>query len=551
MAYENLSPEELAAKFGGVPVDAPQTQDLEALARKFGGVAVQAPVTLDDPGALQAGLIGAGRTADRMIEGAKQAGLGVGAILSELLPGNLRDRAQNAIAQKLTQQANMQAGNTAAYQPLQAAHPIASVVGESAPLVPLPLGGSLATAAAIGAAPGLLEYGNAQERAIRGAGGAAGGALGYGVGKLIGAVASPGMKAASPETERLAQAAQQEGIPLDAAQVTGNRVLQNAKAALSRMPWTASGQQAREAAQQSAYNAALLKRIGSNASAATPDVMADAYNGITRSMNDAANSVALTLDDASVAKLASVEKNLVRRLPTDQKSVIRSYLDDLTQVIGEQGAIPGDVYNKTRSELGRIAANTDNITLREGAKGIQNVLDDAFDRQAPEGAVQAMKQARTQYSRYLTLENALKKARSTAGDLSAKQVYAQAQQDIPGFVRGGGGSFNDLVRAGRQFLPDPIPNSGTAERMMYQNLLAAGTMGGLGALGGQLANGDPSTGAAAGLIGFGVSKGAQRMLNSPQLTKYLMAQVISEQQKQLLARTGGLLGVSAANALIP
>lgn len=495
------------------------------------------PARADDPGAFQAGVIGAGRMLDRLGKGVKQAGLNVAGLGSQ----SARD--------ELARMAQAEAQNTAEYAKLEAQHPIATMAGESLPLLPLPMGGSVKAAAAIGALPGLLEYGSPEEKLKRAAMGAAGSGVGYGVGKAIGAVASPGMKAVSPEVERLAQVARKEGIPLDAAQVTGNPVLQNAKAALSSIPWTASGQQARQATQQEAFSAATLRRLGVSAKEATPDVMADAHAKIISKMEGAANSVALTIDGAAVNKLADVERTFLRRLSTDQKPVIKSYLDDLTNIIGTPGGLPGDVYNKTRSELGRIAASTDNITLREGAKGLQKTLDDAFDRQAPAAAVTAMKEARKEYSLYLTVEEAMKKARS-GRDVPAKQLYAQAQQDIPGFVRKQG-PFEDLVRAGRQFLPDPIANSGTPQRALYQNLLTGGAMGGLGAAAGGLSGGDPVSGATLGLAGFGLSKGVQGLLNSPMLTRYLMSHTLTEEQKRLLARGGGLLGLTGTSALVP
>ena len=497
-------------------------------------------VKTDDPGALGAALIGFGRMSDRLLQGGKQAALTLG----KVIPGAVGQSS----ADELARMREVEQFRDEGYKPLQEQRPVATMLGESAPLVALPMGGSIKAAAAIGAMPGLLEYGSPEDKLKRGAAGAVGSGVGHGVGKAIGAVVSPGMKAASPEVDRLAEVAAREGIPLDASQRTGNQVLQNMKAALSRIPWTASGQQARAAKQGEAFNEAVLRHAGTNAKAATPDVMADAFTAITQKMGDAANSVALTLDDAAVAKIAEVEKNFLRRLPTDQKAVIRSYLEDLTEAIGKEGAIPGDVYNKTRSELGRLAFSTENITVREGAKGLQKALDDAFDRQAPEEAVRAMKEARKEYSRYMTIESAVKKGRSQDGNISPKQLYAQAQQDIPGFARGGGGEFNDVVRAGRQFLPDAVPNSGTPERLMYQNLIAGGAMSGLGATGGLLTTGDASAGALAGLGGFGASKALQGMLNSPQLTKYLMTQVLTEEQKRLLAQMGGKLGLLGAAA---
>jgi hypothetical protein len=508
------------------------------------------PPKMEDPGAAQAALIGAGRTGDRLVEGVKQGGMGIGAIFAQLLPDDLKNKVLDALTEKLVAQQKTQEGNTAAYKPLADAHPIATGLGEAAPLIPLPMGGSIKSAMAIGAIPGALEYGDAKERGQRGASGAIGSGIGYGLGKALGAVVSPGMKAASPEADRLAKVAMDNGIPLDPAQVTGNQVLQNAKSALSRIPWTATGEQAAAQNQQQAFNAAMLKRIGADAKVATPDVMADAHAAIISKMNKAAGSTSVVADDAFVNGLAKVERTYLRRLPTDQKPVIGSYLEDLTNIIGKEGGLPGDVYNSTRSELGRIAAETNNNTVRQGAKDLQRVLDDAFDRQAPKEAVRDMKEARSQYAKYLTTAEAQKKGRSTAGDIPAKQAYAQALQDIPGFERKTG-DFEDLVRAGRKFLPDPTPNSGTPERLMYQNLLTAGSMGGLGALGGTLSGGDAVSGASLGLAGFGLSKGAQGLLHSPQFTKYLMSHKLTEAEKKLLARSGGLLGLGVASGNSP
>lgn len=499
-----------------------------------------APQPTNDPGALQAALIGAGRMGMRVYRGLGQATLAADSLNPFLAPIAQRElSALKADEQDASQR----------YGQLQQQHPVATAVGEAAPLLPLPMGVSIRGAAAISALPGLVEYGSPTERLQQGALGALGGGIGSAVGKAVGAIASPAMEAASPEVSRLADVAAANKVPLDTAQLTGNPVLQNVKAALSRIPYTATGQQAADAAKQQAYNAALLSHVGSSGKAGTPDVMGDAYNAIVGKMNSAAASTALTVDDKAVDGLAKVESTYLRRLPTDQKPIIGSYLQDLTDLIGKEGGLPGDVYNSTRSELGRIAATTNNNTVRAGAKGLQKVLDDMFDRQAPADAVIAMKEARLQYSRYATLSDALKKGRNQDGNFSAKQVYAQAQQDIPGFERGAGGNFNDLVRAGRQFLPEPIPNSGTPERLLYQNLLTAGTMSGMGALGGALTGGDPISGAELGLLGFGLSRGAQKAINSPLLGRYLTSSALTPQQKLLVSRGGGLLGLAAVNGL--
>jgi hypothetical protein len=117
--------------------------------------------------------------------------------------------------------------------------------------------------------PQLLTADNqGQNAALSGAATGVGAALTGGLGRLV----APGMRAANPEAARLAEVAAKEGIPLDAAQRTGKVPRTEGSAQLDSV--TAGAQQADEA-RQAAYNTAILKRLKSNASAATPDVLAD------------------------------------------------------------------------------------------------------------------------------------------------------------------------------------------------------------------------------------------------------------------------------------
>lgn len=494
------------------------------------------PQEPEDPGVLASVGLGFGRAMDKGLQGVKQAGLTVASAVGS------KDADAELQRMKETEQLRDEG-----YAALQRQHPWASLAGESAPMLAMPMGGSLKAAAAIGALPGLIEYGTPEEKLTRGAAGAVGSGVGYGIGKAIGAVASPGMKPANSEAERLAKIAAEEGIPLDAAQVTNNPVLQNVKAGLQHLPWTSSGQAAQAQKQGDAYYAALLRKFGEEGAAATPDILGDASRRIGGNIEQAAKSATLKIDDVFVDKLAEIERKFVRRLPTDQKAVIRSYLDDFTDLIGK-GEMPGDVYQATRSELGKLAHETDNQTVKFAAKQMQKALDDAFDRQASPEMVAKMGKARAEYAKFSTVNDAVRRSRAQDGRPTPKQVYAQAQSDIPNFEKGAGGEFGDLVRAGRQFLPDQIPNSGTAQRQMAMNLLTAGSMGGIGATGSMLATGDPTAGAMLGLAGFGTSKAAQKLLNSPQFTQYLLRKVLEEEQKRLLAEMGGRVGLLGASA---
>lgn len=522
-----------------VPVDGDPFKDQERLKRYRKLVPAKGNPFVEfqneDPGSMAAIGLGFGRMADKLVQGGKQAALTVA------------DAAGSSGARaELARMAEEQRFRDEGYAPLQEQQALPAMLGEAAPLMALPMGGSVKAAAAIGAVPGLLEYGTPEQKMTRAAAGGVGSGIGHLAGKTLGAVVSPGMKPANAEVERLATVAAKEGIPLDAAQVTGNPVMQNVKAALAKVPWTSTSQAQQAQRQQEAYTSAILRKMGQEGAVASPDKMADAHAAIGAKFDGATNGVSIRLDDPVVAGLAKVERDFLRRLPTDQKAVIRSYMDDLTGLLGQE--IPGDVYNLTRSNLGRLAFETDNTTVKQSAKAMQRVLDEAFDRQAPAEAVKLMKAARKEYGIYEDTATALKRGRSQDGQPSPKQMYAAVQAATPGFERGAGGDMADLVRAGRQFLPDTIPNSGTPQQAAMMNLITAGSMGGLGALGGHLSTGDPSAGAAMGLMGFGLSKGIQGLMNSPQFSRYLMTKALEEEQKRLLAQMGGSMGLVGAAA---
>src|SRR5690348_14384490 len=108
---------------------------------------------VDETGPLQAALVAAGRGFTQLGRGAQQAYYG--------MTGD--QAAQDALKARSDEEATL-------YQPLAAAHPIATAIGEGAPVV---AGGPLTMAAA-----GALEYGTPQEKLLRAGAGFVGGKLG-------------------------------------------------------------------------------------------------------------------------------------------------------------------------------------------------------------------------------------------------------------------------------------------------------------------------------------------------------------------------------------
>src|SRR5512144_3022644 len=110
----------------------------------------------NDEGAFQAGVIGAGRAIDQVLKGVEQHGRRALAGAAHIFGADDLVRAQQA---KLAEMKATEDENARLYGRLAEQHPIATAVGEAAPLVAtLPASGTVGGAALIGALPGLLSY---------------------------------------------------------------------------------------------------------------------------------------------------------------------------------------------------------------------------------------------------------------------------------------------------------------------------------------------------------------------------------------------------------
>jgi len=167
----------------GIPDDMPADHpDLKARVATIRGgkPAATAKPAVEDPGVMGAATIGAGRTADSILDGLTQW----------LLQAKGETSALGGLKQNVDEKA-------AIYKPLQEQHPYATAMGEALPSMAIPVGGAagvggnLLRLGAAGALPGALEYGTAGERFGRAATGAAAGVIGGVVApKVVSAVTS-------------------------------------------------------------------------------------------------------------------------------------------------------------------------------------------------------------------------------------------------------------------------------------------------------------------------------------------------------------------------
>lgn len=522
--FDDLIPK-APPKNGALSFDDLVPKKPEAFMRGPAGVA-------EDMNPLQAMLVGAGRGLSQVGAGAQQ--------VYNWATGDTGAQAQLGAQQKEADRI---------YKPMQEAHPLASGVGEYLPAFAMPVGGAASVLGAAGrmALPGMtqaaLSYGSPEERAkevaLQGLGGSVGGAATSAIGKAISPAIGAAARAVTPELDRLAQVAKDMGMRLTPAQSGGGKFAQGVESALDTIPFTTGGQQAVKEAQQIAFNRKVLSSVGAQADKATPDVLGDAARTVGAKFDAATAGITVPLPPSTMAMVDAVEKNYLRRLPDEVRVKVANIAEDL-RAAGP--AITGEQYKAFAEDIASAARQTTDGKTERALYGLRSVLDAAYKSAAPADKAALYFEARGQWKNLLTITDAMEKARSVSGDIPAKQFYAAMQRFNANMPRGSGGELGDVARAGRQFLTDPINNSGTPFRNAFTNLLTAGTMGGLGAGGSALSGGDPLQGAALGLAGFGLSKGAQKLYNS----SYMTNQLLPEELKQLLIRGGGLLGTGAA-----
>lgn len=455
----------------------------------------------------QAALIGLGKGIDDMAAGIRQ-----------LTPAPIRgaiDWANNKLGLPAPPSIDPQerAADTAAIKPVQDQYPITSALAQGLPTVaaatPLGMAGMAA-----------LNYGTPEERAANAAGGYVGGKLGQVAGAGISRVLQPIRGAGQSAIDATTDLFNKYSLPTLPGQVTGSTPMRWMESTLANLP---GGSRIRDivAAQQKGLNTATMQSMGAAGDSVTPEAVQAAKGELGKVFSGIPKQETVAIDKPVADALTSVETNYYKNLSPDQRGIVKQYVDDILSY-GESG-MPGDVYQKARSRIAARAASTQDSELKNALTGVYKTLDGAFDASASPESVAAMKTARQQYSTAKSVEGMA----NITGDISPARL-ANAAKNLPKTAQ-------DLSQLGAKM--KSLPDSGTAQRLMWQSLLS----GGVGATAG-LTTGDPSNAlkyGAASLAGPWVA--AQALTRAP-IAPYLSRGLlnVSPELERLLKSAGGI-----------
>ena len=411
-----------------------------------------------------------------MESGAGLAGNIAGNLATIAVPGSVA--ARGAQAAKLGRTANAFRGlvNPNSYK--------AAVAGGAAygALSPVETGGSRMTNTAIGAGSGLVGQG-----AVRG----------------LGRVAEPIKNVGGAAVDKLKAA----GIPLDLAQKTGSTLLQRLKTGLNANPLTAGGQREVGQAQQRAFTKAALKTIGADSAEASQPVMSAAKRDIGKIYDDIAARNPVDFDNELQTGIAKLVNEANKELNDSQMRVLGNNIDSILDKAAA-GKIDGKAFQNIKKTLDRVSRGADS-TLGFYARGLRDELLEALKRGATDADQALLKKANTQWANLKTIEGAIDKGGEglisplrVSGALGTK---ANRWRSVYG---GGDQELVDLAQSARNVLPEKLPDSGTAGRVMAGSMMVGGA-GGLSAISPE--NSDKFALAAA--LAYGGPKAVQAILN--------------------------------------
>jgi len=457
-------------------------------------------------GAFGAGLISAGRTTDKMLQGVRQ--------IYNRITGD-----QGTLDRMATDEAE----KDRLFAPLQKERPVATAIGGAAPMLAFPAGGAttsgfLARSALSGAIPGLTSYGTDEERlkggAVGAAGGAVGGAMGLGLARLL----KPAGQVAGISDDAAA-AAERLGVKLTAGQRTQNPAMVNFENYLAKSPGSAGAMQARQQATQGAMNRAAAGAMGQTGDDLSEGLFSAAKKGIGSEFERLQSITAPNVGNDFLDALAKIDADNIARGSFRSKSV--DTLVDKGIDLAAQGKLSGKAYKEIRTVLtndANSAFKSGDATLGQALKTVRKALDDAAEASLAPTERKAWATTREQWAAYKALT---KSNVSEAGNVSAARLAAELRRGGDGFRTGAkNGPMADIGRLGEAVKGSQNPNSG---QLMQQMLY-----------------GNPIT----GLPMMAGNKAAQKVYTSPFFEDYLSKGLLDlgPNGRLLLGRVGGPTG---------
>lgn len=314
--------------------------------------------------------------------------------------------------------------------------------------------------------------------------GALGGAGGHVLGKTIGRIYSPTRAVPDSGRQQGIKAADKLGLKYSVAEKTANHTQNQVQANAERLPFIGDGFQKIRDDNAVKMNQAAIKSMGldnTNKTHITDDVFAEAADRFKREYDELTAGRTIRFDENFIKRINDIEHNNQLAGGHANKKLSREIKNILKDVkVGEE--MPADRYFAVREAIenkARGAYMRGEPQLAKGLKDIRKTYDLAAKESLTPEQQAKWDELDKQYANFKILQKGKVVDDGNVSPAKLKNYYTQKMGE--GFKRGSIQSpLVDIAHAG-SILKQTIPNSGTPERMLAQNMVKG--MLGAGAIG--------------------------------------------------------------------
>jgi hypothetical protein len=318
---------------------------------------------------------------------------------------------------------------------------------------------------------------------------------------------------------------EEAGIPVTPGQRTGNAFGQNVESVMKYLPTSGPRAARVEEEQMRAWTRNIMGQAGIDSDIATPEVLTKARQGFRTEYNTLERMTPFRGDEQLFNDLAGIENSYVRGFNDVAPAWERMRDTVLNYAAGKGG--DGIDYHRLQSRISEELARANRSDApsagywSQALEQLQKSVADAMERSAPDANLRAAwNDVNRRYMVFSRIEDTMARAgadKLNTGFIPPQQLAAVERARNPRQWVEGGDRLTDIARAGSAVLPDPVPNSGTAQRTFAQDLLTGASRSKWAAAGG-------AAGQAMGVLPdpimtLGLPYFAARQWHAPNLTR--------------------------------
>lgn len=356
---------------------------------------------------------------------------------------------------------------------------IGRVIGEilgAAPTAMLP-GGVIAQ----GAASGALLTDRSDLRGV------AGDAL---TGAVTGKVSEAGLnslgKVLSPRVRPLVERLKAAGVNLTPGQILGGGA-RSIEDKLQSLPIAGGAVRAARERGIDSFNRAAVNRTLGPIGKTLPEHVATGHDAVKfaeDALGDAYDALLPNLTVTPDAQLAAGLKSLgpqIQALPAPRQKQLKTILDQAVSKLGRTGPVGGKEFKAVESDLSTFVRrygatpDGDQQAMASVVADFRDELRDLLTRQNPNAAAE-LKAINTGYANLVRVQAAAGRSSAPEGIFSASGLNSAVRAGASGVrkksMSKGEALMQDLSGAGKSVLPDSVPNTGSADRLMSGDLIS-------------------------------------------------------------------------------